>query len=493
MYAVVRVMKALAAASIRQSERAVESLAEYNRTIESGLQIVLRNRAEAVAADTPPGQRWGIIVFGSDQGMCGSFNEQVASFALDEIDALAPKGEDRTVLVVGARLVGRLEDAGCAVGKLFALPGTVAGITSAVQDVLLEVEELRGREGVDQLLLVHHRPGDAGGSRPGRLQLLPIDRAWLRSLAARNWDSPSLPTFTMDWHRLFSALIRQHLFVALYRAFAESMASENISRLASMQAAEKNIESHLSRLTVDYHQGRQQSITEELLDIVAGFETLTREKRRKAGGREGAIDAEAGARPGLPARRSCLRAGFHACGPDRRHEKGGDEDRGEQKHDGRRRGAVDEEGEIDAEEGPRDRDRYGERQHGAEPLRQKEGDGARRDQHGDCEDDADCLQRADDGQRDQGEQPVMQQADPQADRSRLCRVEGVQQEIPPFDDEDAGRDRRDERRLGDVAEPDAQHVAEQDVVEMHLGLDFHVEHQSKAEHAGNTMPSPCPA
>jgi F-type H+-transporting ATPase subunit gamma len=81
----------------------------------------------------------------------------------------------------------------------------------------------------------------------------------------------------MDRRQLFSALIRQYLFVALYRAFAESMASENASRLGSMLAAEKNIQGHLSRLTVDYHQGRQQSITEELLDIVAGFEILTRQ------------------------------------------------------------------------------------------------------------------------------------------------------------------------------------------------------------------------
>lgn len=290
LYAVVRVMKALAAASIRQYERAVESLAEYNRTIEAGLHIILRNRPEAIAAESPLGKRWGFIVIGSDQGMCGSFNEQVATFALEQIDVLAEKEEDRTVLVVGARLVGRLEDAGCVVSEQFPLPSTVSGITSEVYDVLLKVEELRLQKGIDQFLLVHHRPSAPAGSWPSKLQLLPIDRAWLRSLAERSWASRSLPTFTMDWRRLLSALIRQYLFVALYRAFAESLASENASRLASMQAAEKNIESHLSRLTIDYHQGRQQSITEELLDIVAGFETLTKQESRTAGHSGGHCD-----------------------------------------------------------------------------------------------------------------------------------------------------------------------------------------------------------
>lgn len=282
LYGVVRVMKALAAASIRQCELAVESLAEYNRTIETGLQIVLWNRPEAIPANSLSGKRRGIIVFGSDQGMCGSFNEQAATFAIDTIKALPEREEDRVVLVVGNRLVGRLEDAGCAVREQFPISSTVSGITSAVQDVLLKVDELRFQDGVEQFLLIHHRPGAPVRSAPATVQLLPIDAAWLRGLAKRHWSSRSLPTFTMDWRELFSALIRQHLFVSLYRAFAESMASENASRLASMQAAEKNIQDHLSVLAVEYHQGRQQSITEELLDIVAGFETLTKEDDRRA-------------------------------------------------------------------------------------------------------------------------------------------------------------------------------------------------------------------
>lgn len=282
LYGVVRVMKALAAASIRQCELAVESLAEYNRTIETGLQIVLWNRPEAIPANSLSGKRRGIIIFGSDQGMCGSFNEQAATFAIDAIEALPEREEDQVVLVVGSRLVGRLEDAGCAVREQFPIPSTVSGIASAVQDVLLKVEELRFQEGVEQFFLIHHRPSAPARSAPATVQLLPIDAAWLRGLAERHWDSRSLPTFTMDWRELFSALIRQHLFVSLYRAFAESMASENASRLASMQAAEKNIQDHLSVLAVEYHQGRQQSITEELLDIVAGFETLTKKDDRRA-------------------------------------------------------------------------------------------------------------------------------------------------------------------------------------------------------------------
>ena len=106
------------------------------------------------------------------------------------------------------------------------------------------------------------------------VQLLPVNHDWLREIAKKKWDSKSLPIFRMDGDQIFSSLIREYLFVSLYRAFAESLASENASRLASMQNAEKNIEEQLQDLHVQFHRTRQMTITEELLDIVAGFEAM---------------------------------------------------------------------------------------------------------------------------------------------------------------------------------------------------------------------------
>ena len=71
-----------------------------------------------------------------------------------------------------------------------------------------------------------------------------------------------------------SSLIRQHLFAAFYQALAGSLAAENAARLASMQAAENNIEQRLDEFTAQYHRRRQNAITEELLDVTAGFEIL---------------------------------------------------------------------------------------------------------------------------------------------------------------------------------------------------------------------------
>ena len=76
LLSVVKTMKALAAVSIRQYQKAVESLEDYNRTVEMGLQIVLKERMGATMQRKDASiKRLGAIIFGSDQGLCGQLNE----------------------------------------------------------------------------------------------------------------------------------------------------------------------------------------------------------------------------------------------------------------------------------------------------------------------------------------------------------------------------------------------------------------------------------
>ena len=65
------------------------------------------------------------------------------------------------------------------------------------------------------------------------------------------------------------------LFISLSRACAESLASENASRLAAMERADKNIDEMLGDLRATFHRLRQNSIDEELFDVVSGYESAT--------------------------------------------------------------------------------------------------------------------------------------------------------------------------------------------------------------------------
>ena len=75
------------------------------------------------------------------------------------------------------------------------------------------------------------------------------------------------------------ALIREYRFVSLFRAYAESLASEAASRLAAMQRADKNIDELLEDLTRSFHRLRQSGIDEELFDAISGFEALSVEEK----------------------------------------------------------------------------------------------------------------------------------------------------------------------------------------------------------------------
>jgi len=280
LQSVVKTMKALAAVRIHQYERAVESLGDYNRTVEMALRAVLRDRPQMTVGARPgPKNQLGAVIFGSDQGMCGQLNDQVVAHALEEMGWFSQVGqEDRMIIVLGERAKGRLEDAGQRVDVGLSTPGSVTGITPLVQDILMTIETWHRERGLDQVFLYYTKHLSGSSYQPVTLHLLPVDNTWLANIRKEKWPNRCLPMFTMAWDPLFSALIQQYLFVSLFRAFAESLASENASRLASMQGAERNIKEQMGMLNMQYHQQRQMSITEELLDIVSGFEALEAEE-----------------------------------------------------------------------------------------------------------------------------------------------------------------------------------------------------------------------
>ena len=278
LHDLVRTMKAMAAVNIRHLEKAVVSLADYQANIELALRVVLnRNPRVAVAARKAPRQRLGVIVLGSDQGMCGQLNDQIVQFAHSALSESAHPIDQHLTLAIGARVSSRLRQLGYELEATVEMPGSVAGMSAAVQRLLVRLDSWLARDAMDHLVVFHCQHLARASYRPKQVQLLPLDRQWLQTLEQSDWPTRQLPMFTMDSEQLFSSLVREFLFIALYRAFAESLASENASRLASMWNAERNVEQRIVEFTSDFHRDRQMTITGELLDIASGFEALAGE------------------------------------------------------------------------------------------------------------------------------------------------------------------------------------------------------------------------
>ncbi|MEO1400953.1 MAG: F0F1 ATP synthase subunit gamma [Cyanobacteria bacterium J06635_1] len=275
LQSIVRTMKALAAGNIHQYENAVRSLSAYNRTLKQGLQIFSIHFPEAFQPQRSLAQgRLGIVVFGSDQGMCGRFNEQMATYVGRHLKH-GPT-DTRQMLVVGSRIADLLEIEGYLSDRRLSVPNALGKVTQQVQTIVLQLENWRREQQVNRIWVFYNRP-QQGFSKPRLRQLFPFDQAFLTRLSEQPWPSRCRPMIFQEKTALFSALFRQYFFVGLYRACVESLASENASRLSSMQMAEKNIEERLDKLHRLYQQQRQTMITSELLDIVSGFEVLRRE------------------------------------------------------------------------------------------------------------------------------------------------------------------------------------------------------------------------
>ncbi|MBN1866220.1 F0F1 ATP synthase subunit gamma [Candidatus Sumerlaeota bacterium] len=276
LQSVVRTMKAVAASSVGQYENSVRALADYYRAVELGLSACFRrNGSEPLMAEqkrqTGSGAV-GAIVFGSDQGLVGRFNDAVADHAV-KILATLP-GAKPEVWAVGERVHARLTDAGLSPIGLFTVPNSVRAITPLVGQILVESEARRSQGGVAALHLFYNRPASGATYAPVAQRLLPLDENWRRDLAERSWPTEKLPEVVGGGDATLRALIREYLFVSLFRACAESLASENASRLAAMQRADKNIDELLEALNATFHRLRQSGIDEELFDVVSGFEAL---------------------------------------------------------------------------------------------------------------------------------------------------------------------------------------------------------------------------
>ncbi len=270
---VVRTMKALAASSIAQYERAVISLDDYYRTVELGL-IASLSQAGAVlhTGDSHRTERMLAVVFGSDQGLVGQFNEQLADYVIGKM-----KNSQTQMIAVGERVEGHLTDAGLPVTARFSVPNSIAAITSLVGRILSEIETMRGS--VSHVFLFHQRPKTGSVYEPVMQRLLPLDDAWRQGLSGIRWPTKNLPQIIGGAESTIKALVREYLFISLFRACAESLASENASRLVAMRRAEKNIGELLADLNQDFHRLRQNSIDEELFDVIAGYELLSGGRR----------------------------------------------------------------------------------------------------------------------------------------------------------------------------------------------------------------------
>lgn len=269
---VVRTMKILAASNIGQYEAAVTSLKNYYQTVRYGLFVSLGLNKTFLPVEKnnkKDTDSIGVIVFGSDQGLVGQFNDSLSDFV---VKTLKPLSCNKYVWAVGERIYARLEDAGIPLAGRFDVPSSVNAITPLSSKILIQSDRYLPKSINSQLYIFHNKPGNGAIYEPVFQRLLPLDEKWLSDIGKLKWPSLNLPETVGGKEQTFLSMILEYLFVSIFKACAESLMSENAARLAAMQRAEKNINELLEELTGTFNRVRQDSIDEELFDIISGSE-----------------------------------------------------------------------------------------------------------------------------------------------------------------------------------------------------------------------------
>lgn len=269
LQAVVRSMKALSASSITQYEQAVAALNEYYRTVELGLMVSLKKQQlllPSAASDKAP-RETVVIIFGTDQGLVGQFNDALLEYVMPK---LANLPGNLKIWAVGERMRDHLLDTDINLQGYFNVPNSVDTITTSVSEILSATTSSWEAQSNNAMYLFHQRPSDIGAQyQATERRLLPLDKSWQERYQQQPWPNNNVPEILGNENATLSALLREYLFVCLYQSCAESLASENASRLAAMQRADKNIDEMLDSLKQAYHQQRQEEIDSELFDVIA--------------------------------------------------------------------------------------------------------------------------------------------------------------------------------------------------------------------------------
>ncbi len=262
---IVNSMKALASLSIRKAESILPSIRVYIENIEDSIANVLHFFPEAIKNEEKEEQRKVYVVFSSEQGLCGVFNEKIIEYCRAIVD------ENTVGFVISGRK--GYEEAisnGLHILKTMSSPISVDIIDVKVMNLASELYDLFKEGAFHELNLVFAYHRKIGDYKIVRTRVLPPA---FNRIAKRGHGKKS-PLIYMKPEEILERLIEEYILISLYRAYIESFASENASRLSSMETASRNIEKRLQEMQSTYNYIRQEEITEETIEIISGYEAF---------------------------------------------------------------------------------------------------------------------------------------------------------------------------------------------------------------------------
>lgn len=270
-------MKMISSAKVHKNEAALRQLQPYKAQIQKVMTHILASGTTFASPliEEREAKNVAVVVYGSDDGLCGAFNMNVFKFLLTELNRLRSEhgSEVRfTVIPVGkkiAKACTHLSDAKTEVRRQDGVDSKMeAGKVNEFTEGLRR-DFLTGK--YDKVEVVYMHFYSMGRQRPRAEQLFPVSESVLRQEAGQNpTEENQLYIFEPDPNSIFNEVLPMFVLSMMQQITIENRSSEQAARVMAMQSANDNARKLLEELQLEYNKLRQQSITTELLDIIGG-------------------------------------------------------------------------------------------------------------------------------------------------------------------------------------------------------------------------------
>lgn len=268
-------MKMISSAKVHQNEQALRKLQPFKDKIKSIMGHIL---ATDTTFDSPlirvrDVKRAGMVVFGSDDGLCGAYNINILKGFLIRLDKLrADYGENLEVEVypVGKKMekaIRRLRDPRLEIVVRDGVDSKMSG--EKVNDFTHYLRDRFSAGELDRIDVVYMKYRSMSRQILTDDTLFPVSEEAIVGESSDTHDN-QLYIFEPDANSIFNEVLPMFVLSTMQEITIENRSSEQAARVMAMQSANDNAKNLLGDLQLEYNKLRQQSITTELLDILGG-------------------------------------------------------------------------------------------------------------------------------------------------------------------------------------------------------------------------------
>jgi F-type H+-transporting ATPase subunit gamma len=282
---ITRAMEAVSAARLRRAEQRIAALRPYADALRRMTRQVARDAGAEVSslpllAGHESEQRVGILLVTADRGLAGAFNSQIIRAGLRLAADVAGEQKTPVWFASGRRGVSSLTFRGNT------LQGSYTGFTdrpSYADARGIAADLIKGfvDGDLDRVDVIYNGYVSPLTQRVTLETLLPISQATVlgeeeqaEEDARRDSGPRPLVEYEPDAEDLLRVLLPDYIEISLYRALLESTASEHGARMTAMRSASENAGELIEDLALEMNRARQAEITQEIMEVVAGAESL---------------------------------------------------------------------------------------------------------------------------------------------------------------------------------------------------------------------------